>query len=196
MAEQNARLRVIDQILREIIDEWYERVKENYVTEEDSQLLGVEPEIKRFADDNSYRVKFARKRELDITYGLAAVERDGTLFIESSVNNKSDGFDYDLFIGKLQEFYWKSKIEKAWTDPEFDRFAYGDLIVFEPRMGTSVKLDVRKEKADIIRLYFKINSRREELLMRRTDVLRDLIENYCLTPLKRIFAETYREPRD
>jgi len=38
-----------------------------------------------------------------------------------------------------------------------------------------------------------VNPKHEDLLLSRQDVLRDLIENYCLAPLKRIYAESYRE---
>ncbi|MEJ2082889.1 MAG: hypothetical protein P8Y94_12130, partial [Acidobacteriota bacterium] len=55
--------------------------RENYVTEEDSRQLGVEPEIKYFADFGSHRVKFSRKNELNVTYGLAAEQRNADLFI-------------------------------------------------------------------------------------------------------------------
>ena len=60
-------------------------------------------------------------------------------------------------------------------------------------MGQSVTLDIRKDKADIIRLSFGVNPQHEDLLLGRKDVLRDLIEEYCLAPLRRIYAESYRE---
>lgn len=187
------RIRQIDAILSEIIEHWYERVKENYVTAADSQMLGIAPELKRFHEPGHHRIKFSRKDELDVTYGLCVGLEDGKVVIESSVNNKSKGFDYDAFVARLESYYWSSCTEKPWTDPDFDRFAYGDLLQFDPRMGHAVSLDVREEKADIIRLSFEINPRHERLLMERRDVLRDLVENFCLAPLKRIYAESYRE---
>ena len=69
----------------------------------------------------------------------------------------------------------------------------GKLLSFKPLMGQSVTLDMRKDKADIIRLSFGVNPHHEDLLLGRKDVLRDLIEEYCLAPLKRIYAESYRE---
>ncbi|MBI4446574.1 MAG: hypothetical protein HY645_11780, partial [Acidobacteria bacterium] len=174
-----------------IIDEWYERAKENYVTDADSELLGIEPELKRFHERSNHRIKFARKDELDVTYGLHAQEKNGQLLLESSVNNKSERFDYEGFVKRLEAHYWESRFEKPWTDPDFDHFAYGDLLECEPRMGRSVSLDLREEKADIIRLSFSVNRKYEELLLGRTDVLQDLVENYCLAPLRRIYAESY-----
>ncbi len=183
----------LDLIAREIVSEWYQRAKRNYVTEEESQALGVGPEIKCFHRRGNHRIKFARARELDVTYALGAHSREGRLFIESSVNNKSDGFDYELFVDRLKNYYWQSRNEKPWTDPDFDHFTYGDLLLFEPRMGKSVILDARQDRADIIRLFFEINPRHEELLRSRPDIFRDLIEEYCIAPLKRIYAESYRE---
>ena len=193
MENREERLGLFDRTLQEIIGEWFDRVKSNYVTEEESRQLGVEPEIKIFNEPKMHRIKFARTRELDVTYGLSVYEKDGKFHIESSVNNKSAGFDYDSFVGKLRTHYWRSRNEKPWTHPDFDRFTYGDLTPFEPTMGESVVLDSREEKADIIRLHFPIRSRHEELLMAHPEILRDLIENYCLNPLKRIYAESYHE---
>lgn len=193
MSLPEKRLERLDRILRDIIQDWYERVRPHYVTEEESRQLGVEPEIKHFHDDGSHRIKFARVRELDVTYGIRAVLNDDRLYIESSVNNKSSGFDYESFVERLQSHYWRSRNEKPWTEAGIDRFAYGDLLQFEPQFGRSVLLEAREEKADIIRLLFHVNPKYEDLLMSREDVLRDLIENYCLAPMKWIYAESYRE---
>ena len=186
-------LQQLDKIAQEIIDDLYERAKENYVTQEDSLQLGVEPEVKRFHRKGNHRLKFARRKELDVTYGLGAYCKEGIVIIEASVNNKSAGFDYDLFVEKLKAYYWGSRHEKPWTDPEFDHFSYADLVHFDPRMSHSVSLDIRKDKADIIRLGFALNPSHKERLMQRRGLLFDLIENYCLAPLKRIYAESYRE---
>ncbi len=186
-------LQQLDKIAQEIIDDLYERAKENYVTQEDSLQLGVEPEVKRFHQKGNHRLKFARRKELDVIYGLGAYCKEGIVLIEASVNNKSAGFDYDLFVEKLKAYYWGSRHEKPWTDPEFDHFSYADLVHFDPRMSHSVSLDIRKDKADIIRLGFALNPSHKERLMQRRGLLFDLIENYCLAPLKRIYAESYRE---
>lgn len=186
------RLNTIDEIISSIVKEWYERIKKHYVTTEESRELGVEPEVKCFHEFAHHRIKFARQDELDVTYGLAVTESDGRITIVSSVNNKSERFDYDLFAERLKSHYWRSHHEKPWTEPEIDHFAYSDLLEFEPTMGKSVSLEIRKDKADIVKLSFAIYPQHEELLMERNDLLRDLIENYCLYPLQRIYAESYR----
>ena len=193
MSAREQRFEQLDQILHQIIDDWYERVKGNYVTEQDSRELGVEPEVKLFHNLKNHRIKFSREEELDVTYGLGLLEENGRPVIESSVNNKSAGFDYDLFTNRLKSHYWRSRIEKPWTDPAFDRFTHQDLLLFEPVMGESVTLDIRKDKADIMRLFFEINLEHEDLLLQNPEVLRDLIEDYCLAPLRLIYAESYRE---
>jgi len=191
MEGNREHLALLDQTLEEIIVSWFERVKSNYVTEEESHQLGVEPEVKFFHESNMYRIKFARTSELDVTYGLGGFEKEGHLVVESSVNNKSERFDYDSFAEKLKAYYWRGRNEKPWTHPDFDRFTYNDLMPFKPFLGESVILETRKEKADIIRLHFPINPRHEKLIMSTPEILKDLIENYCLHPLKRIYAESY-----
>lgn len=193
MLSKEDKLQRLAQITDQIVREWYERVKENYVTEDESRELGIGPELKYFKDPSSYRLKFSRAKELDVTYGLSVRQEGDRLIVESSVNNKSDGFDYESFVSRLKFHYWRASNDKPWTEPDFDHFTYQDLLPFDPVMGHSVNLDIRKEKADIIRLSFKINPQHEDLLLDRPDVLRDLIEDYCLAPLKRIYAECYRE---
>lgn len=187
------RLEQINAVIERIMSEWYERLRQHYVTDEDSRELGLEPEVKYFREFGSHRIKFSRLDDLDVTYGLAAEQKNGSLVVVSSVNNKSQGFDYDRFVEKLKAFYWTSRHEKPWTSPEIDHFAYGDLVHFEPRMGQSVSLDIRKDKADILRLAFQIVPEHESLLLSNLELLRDLVENYCLNPLKRIYAESYRQ---
>ncbi len=183
----------LDQTLHSIIDDWYERVKDSYVTQEDNRELGVEPEIKRFHDGANHRIKFARQDELDVTYGLAASTRNDIVYLESSVNNKSAGFDYDSFVKRLQSHYWRARSEKPWFEPDYDRFAYQDLLIFEPLMGQSVRLEARKDRADIIHLLFEASDKCSRLLEKREDLFRDLLENYCVRPLKTIYAECLRE---
>jgi hypothetical protein len=191
MMSKEDKLKQLEQITRRIVVDWYERVKQNYVTEDDSRDLGVEPELKHFQESMISRIKFSRQKDLDVTYGLGVSQENGRLIIESSVNNKSEGFDYEAFVNGLKSYYWRSRNEKPWIEPDFDHFTYEDLLFFEPVMGQSVTLDKRKDKADIIRLTFGINPHHEDLLLGRKEILRDLIEDYCLAPVKRIYAESY-----
>lgn len=193
MSARKEKVRKLEAAIEAILSRWYENIKEHYVTEEESKELGVEPEIKCFLKPGNNRLKLSRQNELDVTYGLATHEKDGKLFVVSSVNNKSQGFDYDSFVERLKAHYWRSRNEKPWTDPRFDHFAYGDLLHFEPRMGKSVSLEFRKDKADIVRLFFAVDPGYEKLLLENDALLQDLLENYCLNPLKRIYAESYRE---
>ena len=193
MLSKEEKLKQFERITHQIVDDWYERVKQNYVTEEDSRDLGIGPELKSFHETGNHRIKFVREKELDVTYGLGVSHTDEQFMVESSVNNKSDGFDYEAFVNSLKSHYWRSRNEKPWTEADFDHFTYQDLLSFKPLMGQSVTLDMRKDKADIIRLSFGVNPHHEDLLLGRKDVLRDLIEEYCLAPLRRIYAESYRE---
>ncbi|MEE8583375.1 MAG: hypothetical protein V3T83_00830 [Acidobacteriota bacterium] len=191
--EQDELVEQLDQTLHQIVEGWYQRVKGSYVTVEENQELGVEPEIKRFHEGRKHRIKFAREQELDVTYGLETVARNDGVYVDASVNNKSSGFDYDSFVKRLQDYYWRSRNEKPFLRPGPDRYAYQDLLPFDPIMGHSVLLDLHAARADIIRLLFRVSDRCAALLPEHKDLFRDLIENYCLSPMKMVYAETYRE---
>lgn len=191
--DRDQLLGYLQKALHRIIDDWFQRVRLNFVTEEDARELSIEPEIKRFHEPTRHRIKFARAGELDVTYGLGVISKNDGLYIESSVNNKSEGFDFDAFVRRLQAHYWSSRSDKPWLEPDFDKFAYQDLLPFEPVMGQTVILDSHPDKADIIRLNFRVDDRCSELLPDREDLLCDLLDNYCLGPLRRIYAEAYRE---
>lgn len=193
MGSFDEKVQLLDRLAHRIVDDWYERAKEDYVTQEDSQEVRIESEVKRFHRKGNHRIKFSRWRELEVTYGLGALRKESRLCVEASVNNKSEGFDYDLFVDRIQTYYSECRHEKPWTDPEFDHFTFSDLLHFDPRMSYSVSLDIRKDKADIIRLTFALNSFHEERLMGRKELLKDLLENYCFAPLRRIYVESYRK---
>ncbi len=191
--ERDELVMQLDQMLHQIVEGWYQRVKGGYVTVKDTQELGVEPEIKRFHEGLKHRIKFAREQELDVTYGLEAVTRNDGVYVDASVNNKSSGFDYESFVKRLQDYYWRSRNEKPFLRPGLDHCAYQDLLPFDPIMGHSVLLDLRAAKADIIRLLFRVSDRCTTLLPDHQDLFQDLIENYCLSPMKMVYAETFRE---
>lgn len=192
MKDWQEQLESVDGVLRQVIEDWFQRVRHSYVTVEDGNDLGVEAEIKVFHEFGNHRIKFAREEDLDVTYGVGVESSSETLNLISSVNNKSEGFDYDLFVDRLKDYYWRSRYEKPWTEENIDHFAYQDLLDFEPIMGRSVTLEKREDRADIVRLFFRIRPTRIELLLSRQDLLRDLVENYTLYPLRRIYAESYR----
>ncbi len=81
----------IDEVLGQIIDDWYERVAGHYLTQD--KLEGqphsstAEPELKYFHDKAGHRIKFNRD-DLDFTYGLRSYCDDAHCVIEISVNNK------------------------------------------------------------------------------------------------------------
>ncbi|HSR66557.1 MAG TPA: hypothetical protein VLU25_01330 [Acidobacteriota bacterium] len=187
------KARTIDAILYGLIEHWYKRVAPNYVTEKDSHDLGLEPEIKRFHEPAKHRIKFARPNELDVTYGLEVRERHGLIFIVASVNNKSTGFDYRSYVDRLQKYYWRARSEKPWTEPEVDHYAFSDLLAFEPVLDKSVRVESRVRRADIVHSDFEVTEKGGDLLEERDDLFADLVDEYCLAPMKRIYAECYRE---
>ena len=86
--------KAIDELLSQIIDEWYERVSPHYVTHSvGSGRQEREEELKCFHDKNGHRIKFD-KDGLDFTYGLKSQWAEEHCVIEISVNNKVENFDY------------------------------------------------------------------------------------------------------
>ena len=101
--QQEAEVReTIEDVLRIIIDEWYEKVSSFYVTGEDltgNPSMEEEEQLKRFHDEKGHRIKFS-KDELDFTYGLRSYWENDDLLIEVSVNNKVEGFNVQEFKEK------------------------------------------------------------------------------------------------
>ena len=105
------------------------------------------------------------------------VELERQLVIVSSVNNKTAGFELDIFIQRLRQYYLRARSEKPWTLSGFDRFTYEDLMFFEPLLGETVFVGERENKANIVRLEFLFNPDHEEYLFQNKEVLKDLFRS-------------------
>lgn len=195
MSELKNAQSAIEDVLKIIIDEWYEKVSSFYVTAEqiaeEGGLEEGDEELKRFHDENGHRIKFS-KDELDFTYGLRAYVDGGALLIEVSVNNKVENFNIEEFRTKLKSHYLSAGNELLPTPYELKTRAYNEVFQIDSRFEEAFKVDIRKGKADIMRLSFHLAEDSLDKLVARPVSSKEIIENYCVTPFRNIYASIYR----
>jgi hypothetical protein len=192
--ERNKTRAAIEEILRVIIDEWYEKVSGYYITREkldnDPNISGEE-ELKRFHDKNGHRIKFS-KDELDFTYGLRSFWEKDLLMIEISVNNKVENFSIESFQRKLADHFNKAGKENAPTPSEIKNRRYEEVFQLDSNFNDVFKVEIREGKADIMRLSFRLNPDLLPKIVARPVASKSLVESYCVTPFRKIYAEVYR----
>ena len=185
----------IEEILGSMIDDWYERIQDYYVTVEsktENPDIAGDEELKRFHDKNGHRIKFD-KDELDFTYGLRSiVEKDG-LLIEVSANNKVENFDISDFKNRLTNYYKKSCEELVPTPAELRSSTFSDVFQLDEDPSEILSLEIREGKADIMRLAFRLESDILKRLISHPKSSKELIEQYCVTPFRTIYAAVYRK---
>ncbi len=194
MDDQTEVQKAIESVLGLIIDEWYGRVSSYYVTSErlaEDSSLDQEEELKRFHDENGHRIKFS-KDELDFTYGLRSFQLDGELLIEISVNNKVENFNIDEFQNRLKDHYLRTGKESLPTPYELRNRSYEDVFELDSNFEDAFTLEVREGKADIMRLSFRLNARLLPKLASKPVASKTLVENFCVTPFRNIYASVYR----
>jgi hypothetical protein len=59
----------------------------------------------------------------------------------------------------------------------------------------SIKVETREGKADIVRLTFEVQGEHLEEMISDPPNFMELIHQYCVAPLRRIYAEVYRIKR-
>jgi len=184
----------IEDILKVIIDEWYEKVSSYYVTAEDKEedpTITAEEQLKRFHDLNGHRIKFS-KDELDFTYGLRSYWEDDEFMLEVSVNNKVEDFAIDTFQVKLADHFTKAGKLNAPSPAELKNKKYEEIFQLDSNFSDVFKVEIRKGKADIMRLSFRINRDLLAKVAAHPLASKNLIESYCVTPFRKIYAEVYR----
>ena len=194
MGSSSQSQQTVDTVLGEIIDDWFEKVSTYYVTAgklATSDNPEQEEELKRFHDGNGHRIKFS-KDELDFTYGLRSFQADGELVIEVSVNNKVRNFDIAEFRKRLAAHYRKIGKELVPTPFELRNRSYSEIFLLESDFSEALKLEIREGKADIMRLAFRLEPESIKKLMEHPVSTKQLVENYCVTPFRSIYASVYR----
>ena len=186
----------IDELLSQIIDEWYDRVSPHYVTHEqtrvvDSEGQSGEEELKYFHDKTGHRIKF-NKGALDFTYGLRCQREGEHSIIEISVNNKVEDFDYPDFQRRLVSHYKKVGNRKVPTPYQLRTYSYQEIFQLEPNLEEAFSVERREEKADIMRLCFRVRDLFTKELASHPVSGKKLIEEFCVSPFRSVYATVYR----
>jgi len=185
---------MIDKALEEIIDQWYLSVGEYYITTEkkaENPNIFVPEELKRFHDETGHRIKFS-KADLDFTYGLSLVDNaDEGCALDVSVNNKVPNFNYPELGRRLAAYYQANREKYVDGFTKLKKIRNCDIFLIKEDLGT-IKVEEREGKADIVRLTFHISKKYMEDLIAEPAVFREKIQQYCVAPLRRIYADVYR----
>lgn len=189
-------IKLINDTLEAIIDQWYLSVSDYYITAEkkrENPALDAPEELKRFHDENGHRIKF-NKGDLDFTYGLSVAAAEGCK-LEVSVNNKVPNLDYGELMRRLS-FYYRSAKEKPLEGfKKLKRLRNCDAFNLPDDLEKSITVEQREGKADIIRLTFGVRDEYLDDLVSDPPNFMDAIHQYCVAPLRRIYAEVYRTKR-
>jgi hypothetical protein len=190
-------LKLIDETLEAIIDQWYLSVSDYYLTAEKKaeSSSGDQPEeLKRFHDETGHRIKF-NKGELNFTYGICLdAGQDGCL-LEVSVNNKVPKFDYGELVRRLSYYYEVTKSKPVEGFKKLKKLRNSDVFALPGDFQKNVTVEQREGKADIIRLAFELNDEYLDELVSDPPVFMELIHQYCVAPLRRMYAEVFRTKR-
>ena len=184
--------KAIDGLLSQIIDERHERACPHYFTH--PVTFGGherEEELKCFHDKNGHRIKF-NKDALDFTYGLKSQWVEEHCVIEISVTNKVEKFDYLDFQQRLVSHYQALGNQKVPTPYQLRTHSYQDIFQLEPNLEDAFSVENRETKADIMSLSFRLKERFSEELAARPVSGKQLIEDYCVSPFRSVYAAVYR----
>ena len=185
---------LIEKALEAIIDQWYHSVSEFYITTEkkaeNPDIFGTE-ELKRFHDKTGHRIKF-NKADLDFTYGLSLIDDvDGGCALDVSVNNKVPNYNYTELGRRLAVYYQTNREKLIEGFTKLKKIRNCDVFHLKADPGT-IKVEAREGKADIVSLTFHISEKYLDDLVAQPGSLMELIQQYCVAPLRRIYAEVYR----
>ena len=188
---------LIDKALEAIIDQWYLSVSDYYITSEkkaeNPDIAGAE-ELKRFHDETGHRIKF-NKGDLDFTYGLCLMSDVEDCVLEVSVNNKVPNFDYVELVRRLSVYYRSNKDKPIEGFKKLKKIRNCEVFHLPEDLQSCIKLETREGKADIVRLSFIVEEDFLEDLISDPPNFMELIHQYCVAPLRRIYAEVYRIKR-
>jgi hypothetical protein len=188
---------LIDKALEAIIDQWYLSVSDYYITTEkkteNPEIFGP-PELKRFHDENGHRIKFD-KGDLDFTYGLNLMTGDEGCALEVSVNNKVPNFNYTELSVRLANYYQTNSVKAIEGFKKIKNVRNCDVFQLGEDPRDSIKVETREGKADIVRMSFDVSDEYLEELVLDPANFMELIHQYCVAPLRRIYAEVYRFKR-
>ena len=187
-------VKAIDAALEAIMDQWYLSVSDYYLTpEKKAENPDIErpEELKRFHDESGHRIKF-NKGDLDFTYGLAVAEGPDSCILEVSVNNKVPNFNYSELVRRLSVHYELNRNKPIEGFRKHKKVLNRDVFSLNEELRNSITVEQREGKADIVRLSFVVEDEYLEELISDAPNFMELIHQYCVAPLRRIYAEVFR----
>jgi len=189
--------KLIDESLAAIVDQWYLSVSDYYITAEkkveNPDIFGPE-ELKRFHDELGHRIKFY-KGDLDFTYGLALETAGDQCRLEASINNKVPNFNYGELVRRLSHHYEAQKGNSIEGFKKLKKVRNSEVFSLPENLQENLVVEQREGKADIVRLSFGIEDQHLEELVSDPPAYMEIIHQYCVAPLRRIYAEVYRIKR-
>jgi hypothetical protein len=188
---------LIDKALEAIIDQWYLSVSDYYITAEkkaENPGIQVPEELKRFHDETGHRIKF-NKGDLDFTYGLSFMSGGDGCTLEVSVNNKVPNFNYGELVRRLAAYYQSNKDKSIEGFKKLRKARNCDVFHLPEDLQGSITLETREGKADIVRLSFGIEDEFLDELVAEPPNFMELIHQYCVAPLRRVYADVFRIKR-
>lgn len=188
---------LIDKALETIIDQWYLSVSDYYITTEkkaENPEIFAPEELKRFHDETGHRIKF-NKGDLDFTYGLCFLPGDEDCALDVSVNNKVPNFNYAELGRRLAAYYQLNREKPVEGFKKLKKVRNCEIFHLKEDLQGTIKVETREGKADIVRLTFGIADEYLEELVSDPPNFMELIHQYCVAPLRRIYAEVYRIKR-
>lgn len=186
--------KLIDEALSAIIDQWYLSVSDYYVTAEkkaENPALELPEELKRFHDENRHRIKF-NKGDLDFTYGLSLESTPERTELEVSVNNKVPNFNYGELVRRLTAYYAQAGSKPIEGFKKLKRARNCDVFTLPEDLNSCIAVEQREGKAEIVRLTFGVHEQFLDELIADPPGFMDAIHQYCVAPLRRIYADIYR----
>jgi hypothetical protein len=185
---------LLNEALEGIIDQWYLSVSDYYITCEkkaENPEIKLPEELKRFHDETGHRIKF-NKGDLDFTYGLSIITNGESCDIEVSVNNKVPNFDYSDLVRRLTAYYQVAKDKPIEGFKKLKKVRNCEAFLLPDDLHNSITVEQKEGKADIVRLSFGIREQYLEDLVSDPPNFMEVIHQYCVAPLRRIYAEVYR----
>ena len=186
--------KLIDEALAAIIDQWYLSVSDYYITsEKKAENPGIKAveELKRFHDPTGHRIKFD-KGDLDFTYGLALDASGDHCLLEVSVNNKVPNLNYGELVRRLSLHYEAARNKPIEGFKKLKKVSNCEVFSLPDHLQNSLVVEPREGKADIVRLSFGIEDEYLEDLTGDPPAFMEIIHQYCVAPLRRIYAEVFR----
>jgi hypothetical protein len=103
--------------------------------------------------------------------------------------------NYGELVRRLASYYQSNKDKQIEGFKKLRKVRNCDIFHLPEDLQDSIKMETREGKADIVRLSFGIEEEYLDELVAEPPNFMELIHQYCVAPLRRIYAEVYRIKR-